>query len=759
MKKRFFAIFLEIFLCAVMLFGQTIPSKKTKSGILTVTPKSDGLLLKAEFTEDWQHFTFYIRDITKNEWQQPVTAEAKIIKKGKKSSCEILYPFTAKNGIYKIWYSHMGNKDNEWADWTEETNKSLKIMATGGAGAYNIVCQDGQYLSPRRGLFFNLFIEELPPELATSRRLKIRAERDYRWQGGEQYFETYQVGNYVWFPEDEENEFIKVLKGSDKIFLTADYIINYNGIDYAQNFFGNWAAWDMQNNCEIPDSNWFTDYEALDQSVAKLPRVEIESTENDGDPNFVAAPVAAHVKEQAKEWNAPYVNSPDPWYENCKITVFDAQGNKTDVNETAGQVKVRGNYTTTYDKKSLRIKFDKKQDMLGLNVNVKGKANKYKNWVLLSCYKDASLLRDAAALKMYRTMFPEYYASSGEPVEVFVNGIYWGVYLLAEQQEIKEGRIEIAEAEKDYKGTDIGYLIEFDSYSYTEAPNEQFTIDYSMGSFLNKLYDYDGKSVAYLQDGYTIKSDVYDAAQKRFIQDYMNKLWKVCYEASYNHKYYRFTENYSLEEYEPKGANGDEKSKNCVSEVVDIKSLADMYIFNELICDPDLYLTSFFMDIDFSAGKKPLLRFEAPWDFDSTLGNKNFCVQETSSENITGKKDMFAGACQTDVNCNDLRCHVNPWMVIFIRSGWFQELVKSEWKSAKAKNPQKIADAYITEKTTARLEYNRARWGDPSDIFELCQPSREAAIDSQKASAAYLKNWLSERFIAVDAIIQGLSQK
>ncbi|MBO4727317.1 MAG: CotH kinase family protein, partial [Spirochaetaceae bacterium] len=329
--------------------------------------------------------------------------------------------------------------------YTEESDKIITIRATGGAVAFNIDCLDAQYWSPRRGLFFNLFIEELPPALATNRRLKIRAERDHRWQGGEQYFETYQVGNYVWFPEDEENEFIKVLKGAEKIFLTADYIINYKGIDFAQTFYGNWADWDEQNNCEIPDSNWFTDYDALDQSVAKLARVEIESIDNEGDPNFVSAPVASHVKEQAKEWNAPYVIAPDPWYEKCKITVYDASGKKTDVNETAGQVKVRGNYTTTYDKKSLRIKFDKKQDMLGLNVNEKGKANKYKNWVLLSSYKDASLLRDGVAFKMYKTMFPEYYSSNGELVEVFVNGIYWGVYLLAEQPETKDGRINITE--------------------------------------------------------------------------------------------------------------------------------------------------------------------------------------------------------------------------------------------------------------------------------------------------------------------------
>ena len=43
------------------------------------------------------------------------------------------------------------------------------------------------------------------------------------------------------------------------------------------------------------------------------------------------------------------------------------------------QVKVRGNYTLEYMKKSIRIKFDKPQSMMQLN-----NGKKFKNWVLLA---------------------------------------------------------------------------------------------------------------------------------------------------------------------------------------------------------------------------------------------------------------------------------------------------------------------------------------------------------------------------------------
>ena len=72
-----------------------------------------------------------------------------------------------------------------------------------------------------------------------------------------------------------------------------------------------------------------------------------------------------------------------------------------------------------------------------------------------------------------------YYVSDAELVEVIINGQYWGVYLLAEQQQINKDRVDITEAAEGYTGTDIGYFLEFDGYFWTEDPLQQFTIDYA----------------------------------------------------------------------------------------------------------------------------------------------------------------------------------------------------------------------------------------------------------------------------------------
>ena len=179
--------------------------------------------------------------------------------------------------------------------------------------------------------------------------------------------------------------------------------------------------------------------------------------------DFVTKPIAGFVAEMIASWTPDYVMPPAPYYEECKITVTDADGRVT-LSDTDAQVKVRGNWTTTYEKKPLRIKFAEKQTLLGLNDGAE-----MKNWVLLAEYKDGSMLRNKTILSIAEELFAgeDLYVTDTELVEVVINGEYWGVYLLAEYQQINEERVNITEAEQDYTGTDIGYFLEFDGYAYT----------------------------------------------------------------------------------------------------------------------------------------------------------------------------------------------------------------------------------------------------------------------------------------------------
>ena len=100
------------------------------------------------------------------------------------------------------------------------------------------------------------------------------------------------------------------------------------------------------------------------------------------------------------------------------------------------EVKGRGNSTWGYPKKPYRLKLNKKAEICGL-----GKA---KNYVLLANHLDPTLMLNSVAFKIGRLLeLP--FTNHAIPVDVVLNGIYKGSYLLTEQIEFKENRVDLDE--------------------------------------------------------------------------------------------------------------------------------------------------------------------------------------------------------------------------------------------------------------------------------------------------------------------------
>ncbi len=386
------------------------------------------------------------------------------------------------------------------------------------------------------------------------------------------------------------------------------------------------------------------------------------------------------------------------------------------------KVKIRGNYTSTYPKRPIRIKFDKKHAMLGLNDGAK-----LKNWVLLNDYKDSSLLRNSVAAYLGNTLLESdgYYATDFRYVEVYVNGDYRGVYLLVEQQEVKEDRVNIPEATdpEDYfeenptateaeieeacNKTDIGYFVEFDGYYFNEKASETFTLNYN-----------------YSQKGYTISSDVYYEEQRAFIAKVTQNIWDIVYDATRNTTGgLRKTPFYTL------NANGDKVQdesiktvREAVERVIDIKSLVDVFILNEICCDADLGWSSFMFSIDMSASGNKKMTFQAPWDFDSALGNKPNYRYDTSF--ISNKSS-------------------NPWLDVLFNEDWFWSCVNAKWDAMEEAGAFTGAIALIDSFTALYEDYyakNYEKWPE-------CLGSMEdsIAVSNQAESAEILKEWLTTR--------------
>ena len=721
--------------------GQSVNST---DGIITVTPRSDGLWIVVNYKAAnasvyWKHNTIKIKDTTNGKEKETGILEVPIVETDSSKTTTVLFPFTVKGRKYNVWIEHQGTQTNEWADWASTSEKAATVTAIGGLGEFRVTCADMNYsvnYDSSRKLTFNKYEVYKPSALnGITPTAKVRAENGSRWAGA--YVEKENFPFPAEVVQIDNSELISFLDKKQQLFIVVNYNFEFEGLKYQQEVYSNYdyTQYGQHHN------NWIKDPGAL-EGIGQLPLIKITSTENGGSNQFVTVPISPHVKDQQGGGKA---NIPDPEYENCTIAVDDGEA-------YTGQVKVRGNWTTNYDKKSLRIKFDKKHSMCGLN-----NGKEFKSWVLLSVFKDSSMLRDVTAFKMFHLMFPGYYASDARLVEVEVNGTYMGVYVLAEQQQANKNRVKISEPEKNSADTQIGYLMEFDNYYYTEKLDERFEINYR-----GNILDCNNKALQNLTKGYTIKSDVYNSAQKEFIMKYMNDLWKICYEAVYSKKYYKFNYEYRLVEYTPEGDTDDEKCMNCINRIIDTTSLANTYIFNEIVCDPDLYWSSFYMDIDFAEGADKKLRFEAPWDFDSTMGNKKFCVAGNDSFNNQHLDSVFAGKGQPDVNGNG-NTYGNPWMMIFINQTWFKNLVKEQWAGINTTALKAELSSFIDETTTNYVTvFNLTRqiWGNSGDngstSGELCSASKTAAKQSQADSAEYFKGWLTARIDEVNKIINKL---
>lgn len=490
------------------------------------------------------------------------------------------------------------------------------------------------------------------------------------------------------------------------------------------------------------------DLSAIVDEAYNMPVISIETVNQGSNKmDFVTKPVTKHVAQAIASWTPDYEMPPAPYYEDCTITLTDEAEN-TVLDKVEAEVKVRGNWTTSYDKKPLRIKFKKKQSMLGLN---EGQA--YKSWVLLAEYKDASMLRNKTALTIAGEILEKdgFYASDAELVEVRINGEYWGVYLLAEQQQVNKGRIDITEAEDDYTGTDIGYFLEFDGYYMNEDPLQRFQISYADNGVLVPFdgNDGSGRTMKCLSDpvygnkadiGITIKSDIYSGEQHDFIASYLDNVYKIMYFAAYRDEAYVFDASYTTISKTDKLT-----PREAVEQVLDVQSLVDIYLLNELFCDADVYYSSFFMTVDFGPEGNRKLRFEAPWDFDSGLGNKDRCLDGTG---------FYAANIVPDVNGGPEGGGeyetINPWLAVLIYEDWMQESIKETW--TKAYDAGVFEEAYsMIEEDTARYQaaFNRnyGKWNNiiMNQAFagELSQLA--AACKTQEEAADFLVEWLESR--------------
>ena len=395
--------------------------------------------------------------------------------------------------------------------------------------------------------------------------------------------------------------------------------------------------------------------------------------------------------------------------------------------DIAAQVKLRGNATLNYEKKPIRIKFEKKQKLLGLHDD-----EKYKSWVLLADYKDLSMMNNSLAFYLGNAILGSdgYYCTDFRNVEVYLNGQYWGVYLLVEQQEVKDNRSSVPEVDDDYTGTDIGYFFEYDGYyneegtSYLDGGDGDptFTMTYPSGAaYRNNI-------------GYTVKSDLYTKDQLNFLKNYLTNAFYIAYEATKGN-FYKFDENYNVVN-DPNAKD----AKTVVASVIDLQSLVDVYILNEIACDLDVDWSSFYLSLNMTAEGNKKVTFEAPWDWDSCFG-----LRSDINNAVPNAQGMYASKKN------------NPWIRLVTGQDWFWEMVVAKWTDMKEHDVLENTIEFLNAERDAYKDYyikNYERW--PNRVTggnSECNPTLNSYRDIQTAqrnASDWVIDWITKRFAYLD---------
>ena len=236
------------------------------------------------------------------------------------------------------------------------------------------------------------------------------------------------------------------------------------------------------------------------------------------------------------------------------------------------ELKGRGNYTWTgFDKKPYRIKMSSKESLLNLT--------KDKSFNLLAHADDSQgFLRNTTGFAVSRH-FGLAYTPSHEPVELFINGQYRGLYFLTEHIKISNNRINITEQNDNETNADNitgGWLLEIDNYS--DSPH--ITI--------NKKDEYGSEM------WFTYKSpEILSYQQEAYITNFLNLANNAIYSK--------------------------DKSSTEWEKYIDMDALVNYYLTYEIVANREGFHGSCYLHKDRGANTK--LIFGPVWDFGSALMN------------------------------------------------------------------------------------------------------------------------------------------
>ena len=329
----------------------------------------------------------------------------------------------------------------------------------------------------------------------------------------------------------------------------------------------------------------------------------------------------------------------------------------------AAQIKGRG-WTSWYyyPKKSYTLKFEKKQEMLGLPAHTE--------WVLSANFADRSLIRNAVAMELAHNLNSEA-VMDVRFVDLWVNGTYVGNYQLIEKIEVSKNRVDIAKFDEKLPPEKVGFILETNGHNKAEGEfgvwtNGQDADRPSKWQKLNEYITLDPVSGDIFFNSTLYPSIIYNVnkpSDTKLLALNKNKQLKYL---EYIYDYMKQTE---------------EAIKSGVyseaAKYLDMEAMAKWYIVEELAMNTDSrFHASCYMYKD--AGGK--LKMGPVWDFDLGFGNGKYATDKQSFKSYLDRSGWF----------NQL-----------LAMPEFKQIVNSVWNKSKAA-VKKLPD--FIEKTAGMID-------------------------------------------------------
>lgn len=311
--------------------------------------------------------------------------------------------------------------------------------------------------------------------------------------------------------------------------------------------------------------------------------------------------------------------------------------------EELDRFKVRGNLTATYDKKPFTFSFSQPREVLGMEPALK--------WNLLANATDGSYIRN----KIIRDLAYESidaYEPQGEFTEVYLNGVYQGLYLLTEAVEIAENRIEIDPDENWFVEMELDFRAEDDETQIITKEGQIFIVH--------------SEAVVTKEQLATIENRLNDVESALFAADGISQI-----------------------------------SGKPLGELIDLTSFAEAWLIEELSGDHDIGISSQFA---YALKDADSLWYAGPvWDFDGIMANVNTPMYGVP-ESLTSTVRMS----RPEGNNNQ-----NRWLAAMWNHPEFQEVVKDLYCNIFRGNYESALetkiDGYVTKiQKSARLD--ALRW-------------------------------------------------